>query len=113
MRGDPMDAAPLPLFSADSHVVEPGHCFTDYVEAKYRDRVPRYEAQAGGGEVLIFDRYPPLRAALWHPRAIASAAPSKTMTLEEVNRGAYDPKQRLLDQDRDGVIGEVIYPTVA
>ena len=31
---------------------------------------------------------------------------------EEVARGSWDPKARLLDQDRDGVGGEVIYPTV-
>jgi predicted TIM-barrel fold metal-dependent hydrolase len=36
----------------------------------------------------------------------------KGMKLADVNRGAYDPKQRLLDQDRDGVVAEILYPSI-
>lgn len=102
------------LFSADSHVVEPNRCYQDYIEAKYRDQAPRFVPQEGGGEALVFADYPPLKAGALAPSGHPLGSPAlKTMTLAEVNSGAFDPKQRLLDQDRDGVIGEVIYPTVA
>lgn len=109
-----MTAQPLRLFSADSHVVEPDHCYRDYVEAKFRDRVPHYRALEGGGEVLLFDDFPPIKAGQLAPSGHVLGSPElQTMTLAEVNSGAFDPKQRLLDQDRDGVVGEAIYPTVA
>jgi uncharacterized protein len=109
-----VESGPIPLFSADSHVVEPGHCFTHYVETKYKSRVPHYRTQDDGGEVLVVEDFPPLKAGALAPSGHKLGSPElATMTLEQVNRGAYDPRQRLLDQDRDGVIGEAIYPTVA
>ena len=30
-----------PVISADSHVVEPGNAYTDYVDRAWRDRAPR------------------------------------------------------------------------
>jgi predicted TIM-barrel fold metal-dependent hydrolase len=113
-EGDQMTAPGLRLFSADSHVVEPNHCYVDYIEAKYRDQAPHYRLQDGGGEVLCFADFPPLKAGALAPSGHRLGSPElATMTLAEVNRGAFDPEQRLRDQDRDGVVGEVIYPTVA
>src|SRR5262245_31550555 len=113
VEDDDMSAAPLSLFSADSHVVEPNHCYLDYIEAKYRDHAPHYVAQANGGEAMQFEDFPPIPASMMAPSGHPLGSPALAkMTLAEANRGAFDPKQRLLDQDRDGVIGEVIYPTV-
>ena len=104
---------PLELFSADSHVVEPGHCYVDYVESKYRDRAPHYKRNEEGGEMLVLEEFPPIKAGL-----LASSghkldgAHFAKMSLADANLGAFDPKQRLHDQDRDGVVGEIIYPTV-
>jgi predicted TIM-barrel fold metal-dependent hydrolase len=109
-----MSTPPLELISADSHVVEPNQCYLNYVEAKYRERVPHYVPSPGGGEVLILEGFPPLKAGALAPSGHKLGSPELgTMTLEKLNRGAFDPRQRLLDQDRDGVVAEVIYPTVA
>jgi predicted TIM-barrel fold metal-dependent hydrolase len=109
-----MATGALKLFSADSHVVEPGHCFVDNVERKYKDLAPRYAPREGGGEVLLFEDFPPIKAGSLAPGGHDLTDPAlASMTLAEVNRGAFDPRQRLIDQDRDGVVGEVIYPTVA
>jgi predicted TIM-barrel fold metal-dependent hydrolase len=103
----------LKLFSADSHVVEPDHCFRSYIEAKYRDRAPRLGRNESGGEVLILEEHPPLPVVM-----LASCgsglkkADFKKATVAGINPGAFDPKRRLLDQDRDGVVGEVIYPSI-
>lgn len=103
----------LRLFSADSHVVEPDTCYRDNIEAKYRDRAPHYVPTEGGGEALRFEDFPLLKAGSLAPGGHNLKRPElATMTLAEVNSGAFDPRQRLLDQDRDGVVGEVIYPTV-
>jgi predicted TIM-barrel fold metal-dependent hydrolase len=108
-----MTTAPLELFSADSHVVEPGHCYVDNIESKYKDRAPHYKRAENGGEVLVVEDFPPLKAGTLAASGHKLGSPELAkMTLAEANRGAFDPKQRLLDQDLDGVIAEVIYPTV-
>ncbi len=102
------------LFSADSHVVEPAHCYTDYIDPKYRARAPHFEVNEHGGEMVVFEELPSVPAAAMAPIGHRLEGPSgfKSMTLAQINRGAFDPIQRLKDQDRDGVIGEVIYPSI-
>lgn len=99
--------------SADSHVVEPARCYIDNIEAKYRDRAPRFERGPKGGDYLLIDGY---RIPI--PIAKTAAAgmdlvnlPFDTMRLEDTHRSAFDPKYRLEDQDRDGVSAEILYPT--
>ena len=104
----------LLFFSADSHVVEPGHCYVDYVEAKYRARVPHFKVNEHGGEMVVFEGLPSIPAAAMAPIGHKLEGPGgfKAMTLAQINRGAFDPVQRLRDQERDGVSGEVIYPSI-
>jgi predicted TIM-barrel fold metal-dependent hydrolase len=109
-----MTTAPLKLFSADSHVVEPAHCYVTNIEAKYKDRAPHFKINEHGGEMIVFEDLPAIPAAAMAPIGHKLEGPLgfKGMKLAEINRGAFDPKQRLLDQDRDGVVAEVIYPSV-
>src|SRR3546814_2704482 len=48
-----MDRPARKLFSADSHVVEPGNCYIDNIEQKYRDRAPHFEKGEKGGEFFV------------------------------------------------------------
>jgi predicted TIM-barrel fold metal-dependent hydrolase len=109
-----MTHSAVKLFSADSHVVEPAHCYVDYIDAKFRQRAPHFELNEQGGEMVIFEDLPPVPAAAMAPIGHRLEGPGgfKSKTLAQVNRGAFDPVQRLRDQDRDGVIGEVIYPSI-
>jgi predicted TIM-barrel fold metal-dependent hydrolase len=101
--------------SADSHVVEPPDCFSAHIEAKYKDSAPkivRDDASEIGGETVVIPGMPSV------PLAIVAAAglDPKEIKLggkafDEIHRGAWDPKARIADQDRDGVAGEVIYPS--
>ena len=109
-----MTQASVKLFSADSHVVEPAHCYVDYIDVKFRARAPRFEVNDKGGEMVVFEDLPSIPAAAMAPIGHKLEGPGgfKGMTLAQINRGAFDPVQRLKDQDRDGVVGEVIYPTI-
>src|ERR1700753_3324565 len=49
------------VISADNHLIEPPHTFTDYLPAKYKDRAPRILAGPGGGEGWSFDGRPPAK----------------------------------------------------
>jgi len=102
-----------PVISADSHVTEPPHAWDD-VEPAFRDRVPRVHHVESAGDVYVIDG---MKTPV--PLGIVAAAgkPPEQIRMmgtrfEELHRGGWDPAARLLDQDRDGVAAEVIYPTV-
>src|SRR3546814_2958261 len=103
-----MDRPARKLFSADSNVVEPGNCYIDNIEQKYRDRAPHFEKGEKGGEFFVIDgrRFPSPAAQFASSGLDLSKADFEAMRLDEANIGAYDPKQRLHDQDRDGVLGD-------
>ncbi len=101
------------MISADSHITEPPNCYTDYIEAKFRDDAP-YVKEDMGGDVFVVPGIP--RSI---PLGLVAAAGKKPEDLkmfgtkfEQLHAGGWDPKARLKDQDRDGVIAEFIYPTV-
>ena len=102
------------IISADSHVSEPPNCYIDYISPKFRDRAPR----------LIHDEK---RRDMFHiegsksplPMSLISAAGKTAEELsatgavfEKLHRGGWDPHARLLDQQRDGIAAEIIYPSV-
>jgi predicted TIM-barrel fold metal-dependent hydrolase len=109
-----MASETLRLFSADSHVVEPAHCYVDHIEARFKARAPHFVTNEHGGEMVVFEDLPAIPAAAMAPIGHRLEGPLgfKDKTLAQVNRGAFDPQQRLLDQDRDGVVGEILYPTI-
>ena len=41
-----------PAISADSHIVEPPHCYTDFIEPQYRDRAPQMVETPAGGHIF-------------------------------------------------------------
>jgi predicted TIM-barrel fold metal-dependent hydrolase len=112
---------PLPFkpVSADSHICEPPNCYTGYIDPKFRDRAPRVETNAEGKDVYVVENYQPdgkpylmsiggMAAAGYDPKVMMTSAKK----FEDLHKGGHDPKARLADQDRDGVGGEVIYPSV-
>ncbi len=104
----------LPMISADSHITEPPQTYVDHIDPKWRDRAPRMEYVEGMGDVFRIDgmKMPVpmgLVAAAGKP---AEEIRVKGVRFEEMHRGGWDPDARMLDQDRDGVAAEIIYPTV-
>lgn len=101
--------------SADSHVTEPPTLFIDNIEAKYRDRAPHMIHREGRGDTYVIPGmatdapYGLMAAAGRDPAELKNAA----KRFEEIHPGGWDPKARLADQARDGIVGEIIFPTVA
>ncbi len=100
--------------SSDSHITEPPHTYSARIDPKYRDSAPFVERQPDGGDSFILPGMPGKV-----PLGIVAAAgiPADKVKLagvpfEELHKGGWDGKARIADQDRDGVIGEVIYPSV-
>jgi predicted TIM-barrel fold metal-dependent hydrolase len=100
--------------SADSHIAEPPHTYTARIDPKYRDQAPYVERQPDGGDSFVIPGMPgkvPLGII-----AAAGIPPEKVkmsgVPFEELHKGGWDGKARIADQDRDGVAGELIYPSV-
>jgi predicted TIM-barrel fold metal-dependent hydrolase len=96
------------LFSADSHLeISPGR-WTDRVPEKYRDRAPRLITLPNGGDGIIVEGQPVYVLGL----AVAGR-PYEEHQLTGLNyatsAGAGSPEQRLQEQERDGLDGEILY----
>ena len=109
-----IDPPTFRAMSADSHVTEPPHCYIDRIDPKYRERAPRVVRQDCGGDSFVIDGMP---GAV--PLGIIAAAgidPDKMrdtgVPFEDLHRGGWEGKARIADQNRDGVLAEIIYPSV-
>lgn len=105
---------PEGLVSADSHVTEPPHCYRDYIDPAWRDRAPHVSTDDEGGDNFIIDGM-----ATTVPMGIVAAAGKDPRDIKraetrfsDLHRGGHDGRARLADQARDGVVAEIIYPSV-
>ncbi len=107
--------ATLTAVSADSHVTEPGDCYLPYIDPAFRDRAPYSSTHDQMGAVMVVDQgrsvvpYGMVAAA---GRPAEKIGPHLNVPWEELHPGGWDPVERLAEQDRDGVAGEVLYPSV-
>jgi predicted TIM-barrel fold metal-dependent hydrolase len=104
----------LLTMSADSHVTEPGDCYLDRIDPRFRDRAPRAITDDVMGAVLLIDEgksripYGMVAAA---GRPADKIGPFEYVPWEELHAGGWDPQARLAEQARDGVASEVLYPS--
>ncbi|MCH8939567.1 MAG: amidohydrolase family protein [Chloroflexi bacterium] len=101
------------VISGDSHLEVPPDRWTHRVPSKYRESVPRLEPQATGGDAWVvegeeprevaFDLYGGKGRDVWQPYG----------QNYEGTSGTGSPEQRLLEQDKDGVDAEILYPNQA
>ena len=102
----------LRCISADSHVVEPGELFVDYIEPAYRDRAPRL-VRGPDHDTWQCEGLEPLAVGLLAAAGISAEALEREGRFEtHIPRGAWDPHARLEQIGADGVDAEVLYPTV-
>src|SRR4029079_2148314 len=101
--------------SADSHVTEPAGTYIDRIHPKFRDRAPRMHYDETLGDVMLIDNGKSL-VPFW--LVAAAGRPSEEVRLDshkrfaELWRRGGDAVALRLDQDTDGVVAEVIYPSV-
>ena len=103
------------VVSADSHVMEPADLWVDGLEKRFRDRAPRVVKQEKGPPfVFVAEGTNPF------PVAAGFAAGRSGEELREFMGSGYeaarpsgwDPVERIKDQEIDGVVAEVLYPTL-
>ena len=107
----------IKIFSADSHMSEPGDLWVQRLDKEFRWRAPRIESRERNGkmeDLWIYEGFPP------HPVGVGlGAAALKGENFREEGKGyddartgGWDPAARIKDQDIDGVDGEVLHTTL-
>ena len=105
------------IIDADGHIVEPRTFWQDYVDPKYRERLPRITKDANGIDRIAFgDRistnsiYPP--AAMCIPGGMANTELMRRLTWDDLRPGSYDPHARLADMDAEAIDISVLFPSI-
>ncbi len=94
--------------SADSHLEMPTDCCAHWVPEKYQEWVPRKVNLPDGGEGFVIKNSKPAVAhqSLFAGHAIEEFTPFGTPW---TGVGTGSPKQRLGEQDADGIDAEILY----
>ena len=112
--------AELKIFSADSHVSEPGDLWVQRIDKEFQFRAPRVERRERNGrmqDLWVYEGFPP------HPVGVGLGAAARTgpgtSTFRDQDKGyaealpgGWDPAQRIKDMDQDGVEGEILHTTL-
>lgn len=105
----------LLAISADSHVTEPGDCYVDHIDPKFRDRAPVAVTDDTCGACIDVDNGRsriPLGMVAGAGRSWDQIHPQNYVGWDDLHQGGMYPELRLADQDRDGIAAEVLYPSV-
>ena len=112
------------VLDADGHVVEPPEMLSEYIEPKFRERIPKYVKDEKGREWWE-PRDPTVSAGQsWFPRerTLVTCLPNSAgkpwnevlgKGFREGLAGAWDPHARIRDMDAEGIDVAVLYPTYA
>jgi predicted TIM-barrel fold metal-dependent hydrolase len=102
------------IFSADSHITEPPDCYTRFIDPAFREDAPHIVHHESKGDLYVI---PGMNKPIAIGPLAAAGIPSDQLktfgkTFDQLHRSGWDPKARAADQVRDGVSGEILYPTV-
>jgi predicted TIM-barrel fold metal-dependent hydrolase len=97
--------------SADSHVVEPLDLWVQRLPASLKERAPRIADVDGEPRLLVEGMVP--RRMGGGGNTDAEQRDRERAGEGHFRAGGWDPDQRIVDLDKDGVWGEVLYPTIA
>lgn len=118
MADDKYEPLPYKPISGDSHVTEPPNLYQEYLDPKFRDRAPHMEIGPKGGSIYVIDGMNDGKPYTIGMGTIAGAGvdPKEIKIdewkFEDIHKGGYDPKARVEAQDRDGIGGEIIFPSM-
>ncbi len=99
--------------SADGHVVEPADLWTTRMDKRFRERAPRVESREEADYYIIegLTEFPVgLEGVTMEEKIQGQVTTPKGRRHAETRPGAWDPQPRLVDQERDHLRAEVIYP---
>jgi predicted TIM-barrel fold metal-dependent hydrolase len=98
-----------PLISADSHVVPIPTFWREYLPARLRDRAPVVESTDEGDFTVFEGRRSPVMAINSIAGKTRDGQGFAYRRFADQVPGGHDPAARIADQDRDGVVAEVLY----
>ena len=108
--------ATTPIFSADSHTMEPADLWVQRMDRGLRDRAPRvvknYQDKKGSFFVAEGLTPFPVGGAFAAGKDPKDLNANQSVGYEDARPSGWDPIERLKDQDIDGVEGEVLYTTL-
>jgi len=100
------------VISADSHISETEDCFRE-IESKFESRRPRQHYDEKRGAVLeIADLGVKIPMGIICTAGRDPSEFAKPVRWEELHPAGYDPRERLKIQDEEGVVAEVLYPSL-
>ncbi|MGE0822916.1 MAG: amidohydrolase family protein [Candidatus Binatia bacterium] len=104
------------VISADSHFVEPPGMWAERMDKKFRDRAPHTVKGLNGkeGEWFVCENITPMLVAGFFGAGVPSPElPAHNKKgFNEAPKSVWDASYRIADQDRDGVLAEVIYTSM-
>lgn len=95
------------VIDADGHVTEPADLWEKHLEARFRERAPRFATAPDGQPCLLVDGRPSMKHALRLTLGAESSANGYT-----ARPGGSDPLARMEDLDREGIDVAVLFPSV-
>jgi predicted TIM-barrel fold metal-dependent hydrolase len=103
-----------PIISADSHITEPPGCYVDHIDPAFRDDAPYMHHDDTAGDLFVI---PGMSKPVPMGLVAAAGKPAEEITVlgvdfDDLHPGGWDPDARIPEQERDGVSGEILYPTV-
>ena len=105
-------AEDLILVSVDDHVVEPPDLFDNHLPAKWKDAAPRSIRKDDGTDVWVFEGNEIPNIGL---NAVAGRPPEEyniePTSYDMIRKGCYDIHERVLDMNRNGVLGSMCFPS--
>ena len=104
-----------PCISADSHIVEPPNCYTDFIDPKFRDIAPHIEKNKFGVDMFVVEGMnSPLPLGLLAGAGVPAEdlVKQRRLSFDQIATGAWEPKARLTIQDEENICAEIIYASV-
>lgn len=100
------DTPDLPVIDADGHVIEPPELWGRYLESRFHSRMPRpARDETGRFGYVVGDRF---------VMQTASSLAERPKTADgKLPAGGWDPEQRILDMDTEGIDIAILYPTLS
>ena len=104
-----------PLISSDSHVLEPRDLWVRRIDRRFAERAPRIVSLAEGDQWVADGSYRLGNLGAASAAGVRFERPESLRTMgriEDIVAAGLDPVARLEEIDRDGVLAELLYPTV-
>jgi len=98
--------------SADSHIIEPPDLWVTRLDARFQERAPRVVRSPETDRWVCAEAVLPAITDLVGVNRDFLSSQTAGRYGVDILPGGYDPDERLKDLEKDGISGEVLYPTV-